>query len=291
MCGPGHGDVRRVDAQRADAVQVVDRDPLDEFHGDDPRRRVFLVDHRDVRRRVGRELDAAALDGPALGREVQLAPQHPLELAGQRDGPIRRQHREVTFQELGQVLDDVQVGLDHLGDAGPANLQGHRPAVAQDRAMDLRDRSRGDRRRVERREDLGGRPAVLLTQDLLDLFESERAHRRAQCRELGDVRLGEQIGPGAQELTQLHEGRSQVLQDQPQPTGPILGRDPGTQRDPLDRPNQPLQVQGGHDILVAVTHQGRQDLPVTRQVAEMADRFANHATSPRPIQIGRSRPS
>ncbi len=122
-----------------------------------------------------------------------------------------------------------------------------------------------------------GRPPVLLAQDLLDLVERERADVRAQRRQLVDVRLGEQVGPGAQELAQLHEGRPEVLQDQPQPAGPILRRDPAAQRDPLDRPHQALQVQRRHHILVAVSHQGRQDLPVSRQVAEMTDRLADHA--------------
>ena len=98
-----------------------------------------------------------------------------LEFAGQRDGPIRRQVGKLPLDELGQVLDDVQVGLDHLGDLGPPDLQGHGPAVAQDRAVDLRDRGGGHRGRLELGEDVRGRPAVLLAQDRLDLVESERA--------------------------------------------------------------------------------------------------------------------
>ena len=98
---PGHRDVRRVDAQAADAVQVVDRDAVDELHRDHPRRRKLLEDHRDVRGRVAGELVAAALHGPALDREVELALQRPLELAGQLDGPIRGQHREPPLERAG----------------------------------------------------------------------------------------------------------------------------------------------------------------------------------------------
>ena len=62
-------------------------------------------------------------------------------------------------------------------------------------------------------EDLRGRPAVLLAQDRLDLVERERPDVVAQGRELVDVRLGEQVGPGAEELAQLHERRPEVLAD------------------------------------------------------------------------------
>ena len=146
--------------------------------------------------------------------------------------------------------------------------------------MDLRDRRRGDRRRVQGREDLGGRPAVLLAQDLLDLVESERADVVAQGRELVDIRLGQQVRPGGEELAQLHERGPEVLQDHPQPARPVLRRYPVAQRGPLDRPHHALQVQCRHHVLITIPHQRRQDLPVSRQVAEMSDRLADQTPSP-----------
>ena len=42
----------------------------------------------------------------------------------------------------------------------------------------------------------------------------------------------------------------------------------------------PSRWSAGDDVLITVAHQGREDLPITRQVSEMADRFANHVTPP-----------
>ena len=119
------------------------------------------------------------------------------------------------------------------------------------------------------------------------------ANGRTSSRKPGQlvgVGLGEQVGPGAQELAQLHERRPEVLADQPEPARPVLGRDVVPQRDPLDRPHQPLEVERRDHVLIAVPHQGRQDLPVARQVAEMADRFSNHATTPFSGDGARDRP-
>ena len=53
-----------------------------------------------------------------------------------------------------------------------------------------------------------------------------------------------------------------------------MRRDVVAERNPLDRPDEAFQVERGDHVLIAVTHQGRQDLAVARQVSEMADRFA-----------------
>ena len=146
--------------------------------------------------------------------------------------------------------------------------------------MDLGDRRRGDRRRVDRGEDLRGRPAEFLPQDLLDLVERERANIITKPDQLVDIRLGEQVRPGAQQLPQFHKSRSEILEDEPEPSCPILRRDAVPQRDPLDRPHQPLEVERRDHILIAVPHQCGQNLPITRQVAEMTDRFSNHTARP-----------
>ena len=151
---PVDGDLLRHGIHAADALQVVDRDALDELHGDHARRRQLLEDERNVGGRIVRELEPTALHGPALGREIELALDRALEFASQTERPVNGQVRQPAFDELGEVLDDVEVGLDDLGDVGPLHLQGDDPAVAQDRAVHLRDRGRGHRRLVERGEDL-----------------------------------------------------------------------------------------------------------------------------------------
>ena len=65
----------------------------------------------------------------------------------------------------------------------------------------------------------------------------------------------------------LHTERQK--EGQPEPARPILRRNIVSQRDPLDRSNKSFQVQRRHEILVAIAHQGGQDLPVSRQIAKM----------------------
>ena len=105
------------------------------------------------------------------------------------------------------------------------------------------------------REDLRRRPAVLLGQDRLGLGERERPDVVAERRQLGRVGLGEQVGPRAQELAELHERRPEVLADQPEPPRAVVRRDVVPQRHPLERPDEPLQMEGRDDVLIAVTHQ------------------------------------
>ena len=156
-------------------------------------------------------------------------------------GPVRGQERQPALGQLREVPEDVEVGLDDLVDARPADLQGHRPAVGQDGAMDLRDRGRGHRLRVDRGEDLVGRAAVLLGQDRLGLGERERPDVVAEGGQLGRVGLGQEVGAGAQQLAELDEGRPEVLADHPQPPGPVVRRDVVAQGDALDRPDEPFR--------------------------------------------------
>ena len=123
-------------------------------------------------------------------------------------------------------------------------------------------------------EDLAQGAAVLLGEDRLDLAERERPHVVAEGGELGGVGFGEDVGPGGEHLPQLDESRPEVLADQPQPAGPILRGGLGSSGHPLDGPNDPFEMERRHDVVVAVSHKRRQDLPVARKVPKMADRFA-----------------
>jgi hypothetical protein len=228
----------RVDAQPPQAVQVVDVHPLDQLHGQDPAGRVLLVDQGHVGERHPGQLRLAPLHRPALDVQVDLAPQAPLELPGDRHRLVRGQERQPALGQLREVLQDVQVGPDDLLDARPADLQRQLAAVGPDGAVDLRDRGRGQRLRVDG-EELRGRAAVLLVQDRPGLGERERPHRVAQQRQLAGVRLRQDVGPGAQDLPELDERRAQILADQAEPPGPVVRRDVVAHRGPLDRPHQP----------------------------------------------------
>jgi hypothetical protein len=46
----------------------------------------------------------------------------------------------------------------------------------------------------------------------LDLREPQRRHVVDELRELGDVRVGQQVGPRGEQLPELHEGRPLLLE-------------------------------------------------------------------------------
>ena len=86
---------------------------------------------RNVRGRSPANWSPATLHRAPLGREVELALDRALEFAGQRQRPVRGQVRQPSFDQLAEVLDDVEVGLDDLGDVGPLHFEGGDPSVVQ----------------------------------------------------------------------------------------------------------------------------------------------------------------
>ena len=120
---------------------------------------------------------------------------------------------------------------------------------------------------------------------------SSKGNGRTSSRsdgELGRIGLGQEVGTGAEDLAELHEGRPKVLADHPESPGAVLGRDVVAQRDPLERPDNPFQMERRDHVLIAVAHQGRQDLAIPGQVAKMTDRFADQVQ--RVPEVGRSIP-
>ena len=270
----GHGHIGRIDPHRADALQVIDADPFNELHGDHAGGRKGVDRIRNMGGGVAGELALAALHGPALDCEVELPLEAALEFTGQRQRFVGSQESDPALGELGQVLEDVEIGLDDLGDIRSADLQRHSAAVAEDRAVNLRDRGRSHRDRIKREEDFLGRPLIILGEDLLDFRERKRPYVVSQRGKFNCVRFGDDVRPGAQDLAQLDEGWSQFLADQLQPARAILGGGVPAHRHALDRAYDPFQVERSDHVVVAVADQGGQDLPVPRKIAEMADSFS-----------------
>ena len=146
----GDGNVGRLDAQPPDALQIVDADPADELHGDHAGRGKGFDRVRNVGGGVVGKLSGAALHRSALDGEIKLALETSLEFPGQRQRFIRGQEGEPAFGEMGQVLEDVEIGLDDLLMSGRRIFRRHGAAVAENRTVNLRDRRGGHRHRVER---------------------------------------------------------------------------------------------------------------------------------------------
>ena len=110
--------------------------------------------------------------------------------------------------------------------------------------MDLPDRRRGDRHPIEVDERALERKAELGLDDLFDLFERERPHvvlERAKLRD--DVRRDD-VGPGREQLPELHEGRAELLEHLAE-VNATLGRCFG-----FDRRALPPRQQVGQPVLV-----------------------------------------
>ena len=273
---PRSGDGHRggIDAHRPDPLQIIDADSLDELHGDHARGGEGIDRVGNVGRGIVGELALAPLHRPPLDGEIQLPLEAALEFPGQCQGFVGGEKREPTLGELGQVLEDVEVGLNDFRDVRPADLQCHGAAIAEDRPVDLGDRRGGHRQGIQRAEDLSQRTAVIVRENLLDLAEREGADIISQRGQLDRVGFGNDIRAGAQHLAQLHEGRPQILAHQPQSAGPIKQGGLGARRHALDRPNDALQMKRGHHVVVAVTNQRGEDLPVAGEIAEMTDGFS-----------------
>ncbi len=89
----------------------------------------------------------------------------------------------------------------------------------QPRAVDLRDGGRGDRLGIEPREELLEGSAKLGLDRPLGDTGLERRHLVLQPGELPHELLAEQVGPQAEPLTELDEGRTQFLEGEAQPLG------------------------------------------------------------------------
>ena len=69
------------------------------------------------------ELEATAFDGAAFSRKIELAFDRALEFASHDERPVDGEIRNTAFDELGEVFDDVEIGLHDLGDFRPLHFQ------------------------------------------------------------------------------------------------------------------------------------------------------------------------
>ena len=145
-----------------------------------------------------------------------------------------------------------------------------------DRAVDLRDRGGRHRRLFDRRKNLRERPPIFLAQDRLDLGERKRSHIIPQRGQLVGVRLWQQIGPRAEQLPSFTKVGPRSSQTSRSRRARSCGGNLAAQRNPLERADNPLEMECSDHVLITITHQAGQDLPVTWQVSQMADRFSNH---------------
>jgi hypothetical protein len=137
------------------------------------------------------------------------------------DGPdVQHRAQAGTPRRLvGEQSKQAEVAHDLGAGGGTLDLD-HGPLTAAERGpVDLGDGARSQRHRVDGVEDVLPRHAQLLLHHPDDLLLGERGHVVLQGRQLLDERRGQQVRTGRQHLTQLGEGRPQLLQRRAEPPG------------------------------------------------------------------------
>src|SRR5690606_15604239 len=104
----------------------------------------------------------------------------------------------------------LEIALDPLADARPQDLDDDALARPKLRAVHLRDRRGRERRRLERRERLGDRPAERALDDRNRLLGREWRDLILQLRELVADILRQQVAADRQRLAELHEDRAEL---------------------------------------------------------------------------------
>ena len=69
--------------------------------------------------------------------------------------------------------------------------------------------------------------------------------------------------PGAQYLSQFHESGAKVFEYHPQSPGAILRWHIVAERNLFERPDQAFEMERGDHVLIAIAHQGRENLTVS----------------------------
>ena len=256
-------------------VGVVERHPVDELFAEDLARGELLVDGRHVNVGVAYEVRREAAHVIGLDLEVDLLGERLLELVDQADGVVAAQLRDPLLGLVGEPAQDREVGLDHLVEVGALDLEHHLAPVLEGRAVDLRDRGRGQGLVVELAEHLVHGAAELVLDELADPLAAEGLDLVLQLAQLGHELERDQVGAGRHDLAQLHEGRAEVLQREPDPLlgleldhGRVGVRD-HARLDPLqDR----VEPDPRHGVAEAVLQQHLEDL---RQPLQAADPLRN----------------
>ena len=116
-----------------------------------------------------------------------------------------------------EVVHDVQVALDPGGDIRPLDLDDHLlPRVRHHGQVHLRDRRAGQRLLVESREDLLERLAESGGRLLADDLDRHLGDVVLKLLKLGNGLRRQQIGAGREDLPELDEGRTELLDRHPQ---------------------------------------------------------------------------
>ena len=114
--------------------------------------------------------------------------------------------------QAGRLVEQRKVALDLLRRVRPLHLDGHAAAVRKRGAVDLADRRRGYRGRVEVGEELLDAQLELLADDTLDVVVGDRTDVVLELLQLEHDVGRDDVGAGREQLAELDEGRAELVE-------------------------------------------------------------------------------
>ena len=216
---PGANHSRRVDAGALHALDVVEREarqPLHDEHAAGDERRVRSRNHVPALAELGEHVcDVEHVLG--LEAEVELLGDRLGEELDQRGRVRERRDRDAPHEEGREPRHHCEVLTDELRDLRALHLHDDVLAGSEGRRVDLRDRSGGERDRVEGLEHLFEGAVEVLLDDQSHGVEALRGHPIAAELELAHELLREQSLARGDDLPELDVRRPQVGGRDPQP--------------------------------------------------------------------------
>jgi hypothetical protein len=206
---PPPGKLLQVMAGGEQPGPVSNRHAFQTLHRQHAWRRELAKRPRDAEIRVVLEESVELLEVLLFAAEIELAAHRPLELGDDCPRPIGGQLGEL-LGELREAGEDLDIDADLGVDIGVLHLDHHPLAVGKPGAMDLTDRGGGDRHVVEFGEELLDRPAEFLLDGVADLIWWVGRHIILKLLQFLGQRRSDDVGPRAEDLPQLDEGRPKI---------------------------------------------------------------------------------
>ena len=162
------------------------------------------------------EVAVAELRVAALEAVVELLPDRARELVYELARVDEVERPDPLAGETRRLVEERDVGLDLPRGARALHLDGDAPSVRERGLVHLADRRGGDRHRVELGEQALERVPELAFDDAPDVLERDRTDVILQRAQLDDDVGRNDVGTGREELSELHEGRPELVEHFPQ---------------------------------------------------------------------------
>ena len=248
---------------------VREQNALDLFEAEHAFASGLPIDQREPRLFALFDVGAKEIGVATFVFEIEFETDRSRELLDNRFG-VERKIRRVPGDPLGDGLQNVDVGVDSSIDAGSQNLEyDGLVALSQHGAMCLSHGGSGHGFLIDREEQFVQVAEVFLKLGL-DLRPRDRGHIGLEFLELRDVVRRQQVGAGAENLTEFDEGRPECFQRESKPHWPAHGLNGGVRRAPKQSMalfEQEVELGILKELPEAELHQDRKDLPIPIRVS------------------------